>query len=249
MKNCKNCQVPKSFEEFHKNSQMKCGRGNICKICDNKRSNDHYNENKKQIKDAYANRSPKSKAERVEYMAQYHLDNKDMLNVKSADYRAKNKDKNKDKAAQYYQKNKLRLKEKYDKNKPVGRTADTYPYKDQMLSIKQILELPECKYSRPTISSKLKEGLSLDEILLPPTKEELEAAQKILREKRAQKRAQDKAIIKESKEDIKRQRALKIMSTPITEKATYVYWVLKNYTHSSDSFMGEPIRLSSNGGY
>lgn len=42
--------------------------------------------------------------------------------------------------------------------------------------------------------------------------------------------------------------ALAIMAKPMAEKNTYVYWVLKSYTHRSGSNM-EPIQLRPNGGY
>lgn len=135
------------------------------------------------------------------------------------------------------------------KPKPTGRKPERFPYKGMFITMAQVMALPECKYSRPYISRKIKEGFSLDEILLrPPTKEELEAEQKLIRDERARQRVLDRAIIKQSKADIKRQRALKIMSIPVNIKKTQEYYMMKAYTYKADSEV-EPIKLTKGGGY
>jgi hypothetical protein len=130
-----------------------------------------------------------------------------------------------------------------------GRIAKTYPYKDGKITIKQALALPECAFSRAALENRLNSGLTLDEIFVPPTKEEKEAAQKLTKIEAAKQRALDRQAIKDAKSEVKRQRALKIMSVPVNVKKTSEYYVMKAYKHRSGSNMDQPIQLTQGGGY
>jgi len=113
-----------------------------------------------------------------------------------AEYQANNKDKVKIWQANYIAKKKLEDAKMGKISKAAGRVAETFPYKGGKLTIKQAIELPECKYSRVSVSNKLNAGFTLEEILHPPTKEERDTAQKLTRDEKARQRVQDKQIIK-----------------------------------------------------
>lgn len=165
-----------------------------------------------------------------------------------AEYQANNKDKVKIWQANYIAKKKLEDAKMGKISKAAGRVAETFPYKGDKLTIKQAVALPECKYSRVSVSNKINAGLTLEEIIHPQTKEEKDAAQKLNRAEAAKQRTLDKITIKDAKADIKRQAAIKIMSVPVHPMKTAVYWIMKNYTYTADSNM-EPIQLRPNGGY
>ena len=92
---CGKCHKVKAVSEFSKCKSKKDGVNTICKECDNKRSKEHYNQNKDKI---------------AEYKKEYHKENKDKI----AEYHKEHYKQNKDKIAEYYQQNKDKIAERYD---------------------------------------------------------------------------------------------------------------------------------------
>lgn len=128
-----------------------------------------------------------------------------------------------------------------------GRVPKRYFYRDLMISISEMMKIESCKYSRQQIQLMLNAGKSAEEIAHPDLFSKAE--KRVIAKAARDQKAIDKAIIKAAQTEQKRLRAIEIMAVPMAEKATYVYYALKSYTHRSDSFMSEPIRLTNGGGY
>lgn len=171
------------------------------------------------------------------------------LKSRKAKYQANNKDKVKKWQANYRAKKKLEDEKMGKISKAAGRVAKTHPYRDSQLTIKEALALPECTYSRAKVTNGLNAGKTLEEIIWPPTKEEKAELQKLTKIEAAKQRALDRQAVKDAKDDVKRQRALKIMSVPINIKKTAEYYVMLAYKHRSGDNMDSPIQLRDNGGW
>lgn len=128
-----------------------------------------------------------------------------------------------------------------------GKKPRLYPYKGDMVSITNLLKLPECKCSRSHLTDKLKLGHKEEDIFKAANKPLPKVAGEISRRKR-EKLAADKITIRMAREEELKKKALKIMSVPVNEKKTQLHYMPK-FSMRSKSNLGEVEQLKKNGYY
>lgn len=75
MKICTKCKEGKPFDEFNKNKSRKDGYNNICRICSNTHSKDHYQLNKETHKKAVKERNNKVLEENRRLLFEFYKQN------------------------------------------------------------------------------------------------------------------------------------------------------------------------------
>lgn len=71
MKQCSKCKEVKSFVEFNKSNTKKDGYHNLCRLCSNKLSKEHYENNKEHYLVSIKKRSKIFKQERRKFLNNY----------------------------------------------------------------------------------------------------------------------------------------------------------------------------------
>ena len=128
-----------------------------------------------------------------------------------------------------------------------GRVPKRYFYRDQQLTILDLLAEDKNDFSRGKIQIWLKAGRTVEEILHPELYSKRTKMQ-FAKAARDQKKL-DPVIIKQGKKEEERRRALEIMSVPINPEKTTEHYIMKRFTHRASSNLGEAAQRKKNGQY